>query len=888
MKRSKSPNVGTLGPRKRAKIHISNSDLKAIQPDLDKNAKRAGKQARDDPEDADEFIALFLIQLVTALSNTSLKNTFLRSLTLPEAREIVKILDTEKAVENLMCGRWQAFLDLPSLHILPPPKQPDIADAWHLQYQGKSHHLWEHISSACSHSPSLYAHFCAIIQSSGTGKSRLIDELAKEQFVIPINLRMDKVGWPPEDEGVRKFLTNPSEGHRRFQSFFIALFVEIAVVMNEKRRGKGRDEGDIMFADHADMCKWFHGYMAPRRNSLTHNERRMALYRRVVGRAEKVFKNLTIVDTDPYFGRKSREADAARVSQMSPNGKDQLDVDNISTGLLAPLGDPVANRHDVATTVNITELSKRFVSFLRGSYPPRSSGPLVEVVCAFDGADTLPFEKEEERPDEFPSFQHAARQLARSIFSVFLSTNPKISRSLHHARVADESYEPETRILTRNFTVPAPFTALPFDILVEEITNQGFSLAKAVTVEYMAQFGRPIWASLLRAAVLESRDLVLFAAQKLLRRPITWPLKLSENESLAVLSTLLALDYCSKTLRDHEEEQRQVAHHMRVCFDVSSDFHTMVTVSPSEPILAEAALLCLRYSEMTPGKMLDDVLGRSLVAAGDRGEHIAAFLCLKASLDARKYQTTAKLSLLNFLKFFLRADVSKFEPSVSSGSQLPLGKAFESAYVYFNHAIKLSTPEVAKASVLWATVARGALIVLANSHKGADLLVLICMGDQVTADSVTFGIIRINRDGSFTFSDASTLISAMDPYAIGLYPSGHQFKHPIIRLVMSFYSEAETTSVPASANVSSEADLNASFTSYDVWCGGISEQVYACILKGEVWDYLGALRTCTPLSKMFSDPNITKEAEVAHRSQLPMFALQKGHWGWTNILEGGG
>jgi hypothetical protein len=35
----------------------------------------------------------------------------------------------------------------------------------------------------------VYAHYVAIVQSSGMGKSRTVDELGKKYFSIPINLR---------------------------------------------------------------------------------------------------------------------------------------------------------------------------------------------------------------------------------------------------------------------------------------------------------------------------------------------------------------------------------------------------------------------------------------------------------------------------------------------------------------------------------------------------------------------------------------------------------------------------------------------------------------------------------------------------------------------------
>lgn len=37
----------------------------------------------------------------------------------------------------------------------------------------------------------MYAHYTSIVQSSGMGKSRTVDELAKDHFVIPLNLQKE-------------------------------------------------------------------------------------------------------------------------------------------------------------------------------------------------------------------------------------------------------------------------------------------------------------------------------------------------------------------------------------------------------------------------------------------------------------------------------------------------------------------------------------------------------------------------------------------------------------------------------------------------------------------------------------------------------------------------
>jgi|ERR1700761_1281946 hypothetical protein len=48
--------------------------------------------------------------------------------------------------------------------------------------------LQDHIAEQLS-DPQAYGNYCTIVQSSGMGKSRLLDELSKSFFLIPINLR---------------------------------------------------------------------------------------------------------------------------------------------------------------------------------------------------------------------------------------------------------------------------------------------------------------------------------------------------------------------------------------------------------------------------------------------------------------------------------------------------------------------------------------------------------------------------------------------------------------------------------------------------------------------------------------------------------------------------
>jgi hypothetical protein len=111
-----------------------------------------------------------------------------------------------------------------------------------------------------------YANFLPIIQSSGTGKSRTVHELARLLFTIPFNLRGENessgmssplltwckfvyarqgYAYPPQDPYVQRYLTSPvaySEGIRqakyvdikiRYLVFFTQLFRAIRAVLEK-------------------------------------------------------------------------------------------------------------------------------------------------------------------------------------------------------------------------------------------------------------------------------------------------------------------------------------------------------------------------------------------------------------------------------------------------------------------------------------------------------------------------------------------------------------------------------------------------------------------------------------------------------------------------------
>ncbi|KAG6870930.1 hypothetical protein C0995_009604 [Termitomyces sp. Mi166 len=74
---------------------------------------------------------------------------------------------------------------------LGPNIRPAVKAAWKTDYVGNADDLLQGAvdSMFIGSRDKDYANFCAIIQGSGTGKSRLVDKLAESVFTIPIILR---------------------------------------------------------------------------------------------------------------------------------------------------------------------------------------------------------------------------------------------------------------------------------------------------------------------------------------------------------------------------------------------------------------------------------------------------------------------------------------------------------------------------------------------------------------------------------------------------------------------------------------------------------------------------------------------------------------------------
>jgi hypothetical protein len=156
----------------------------------------------------------------------------------------------------------------------------------------------------------IYARYCSIVQSSGMGKSRLLDEFARGYFMIPINLRPAKsdgtsylllpvmahqtrlLGFPPADGQVRDFLSGVGEtpegsaklAYSRACNFLLALFTKTKETITT-----------LNGCNKAERIKEFREFMSDGQSMRHAGENRQRFYSDVITRARDVCRGSLIV-----------------------------------------------------------------------------------------------------------------------------------------------------------------------------------------------------------------------------------------------------------------------------------------------------------------------------------------------------------------------------------------------------------------------------------------------------------------------------------------------------------------------------------------------------------------------------------------------------------------
>jgi hypothetical protein len=306
--------------------------------------------------------------------------------------------------------------------------------------------------------------------------------------------------------------------------------------------------------------------------------------------------------------------------------------------------------------------------------------------------------------------------------------------------------------------------------------------------------------------------------------------------SLACLATRFGLEF-NEDEDSREESYKQVERHMRIGVATTTGFTKMITYSASEPLLAEAAFQLSSDSYPSPVKLLANHANLYCVDRGRRGELVAALIVMQArdASLARNQFHRRWVFVTDFIEALLPPDASG--PFLDSpptrwrqGEQaMSLRERFANCRLWFNHVIKVEDSGVIRPEFLWKYITRGAMIICKENQEGIDLIlpVSVSLDEKLSRHSVTAITIQVKNAVTYGLQYNDKLFDAMDPCQLGIQSDHPQ---PIIRMVFALASSVNGISYPDRRVQTQYSDP---FTSYDVWCAGLSTETFQQIGQDE-------------------------------------------------------
>ncbi|KAH7884823.1 hypothetical protein F5I97DRAFT_2039899 [Phlebopus sp. FC_14] len=443
----------------------------------------------------------------------------------------------------------------------------------------------------CREERRYYGKFCSVVQSSGTGKSRLITELCnKDVLVLYMNIRdeMD-AGFPPRDDFPARVLTENTtvtvEAYTaRCCAFWIALFDTLKDDLTETFLESKCDATAAIRAWNKKMMMC--NMRSPGRN---------AFFTKVKNHFVRFFILAKIASTD----RKRKSVAEEAVDRRS-------DVSDDSSKEVFPPGWKVLQESYDSLLRNLPQF---FVQDESRTHEPKlvlgldeahrlhcESSPCAAILCGTINKFSLhPLHRKD------------------SIWVAFVSTS--------RVDFAPSQYmDPSLRIFRGRESLFPPYTDLGWDQFADRLMD--ITPSNAAKFNHIAHFGRPLWTSLKHAHSVD--DILEVAAAKLSGGRNADPY----DHKLALLAQRFGLQISLGHRESVAYAESAVANHMRVCVSGSLDNRASY---PSEPMLSCAAAQALHaYPEFLNGclQVLRGKVDNGMIDRGDHGELAGRLLWL--------------------------------------------------------------------------------------------------------------------------------------------------------------------------------------------------------------------------------------------------------------------
>ncbi|KAF8514093.1 hypothetical protein BU17DRAFT_94784 [Hysterangium stoloniferum] len=806
-------------------------------------------------------------------------------------RDVRKCIVENDELFNLLgeCLQKGSFSDIRSLEMLQPVR-PHLSSAglaegerildtdpsieatiksWSHPFQGRIDDiLYEYITK--HNDPNVYARLLPIVQSSGMGKSRLIDEFSKKHFVVPFNLRAWQQGYPAPDTAVLEWLTRSGfqshESDDRFSAFLTALFEKILEVIDDPQfiQQQISDSPDIAPTEKEvalqnypkSLPEQFRDFMTVGQMFDKQAPLRIIFY----ADSKQLYRGI-----DPQ----------TTPSKKSPQGRFKTEVLDTALRQILPKINP---------------------SFL----PDKEHAPI--LCLAFDEAHTLSQAIYETDPStEWTAFTSLRRALQNirpfPIWSFFLSTTGQSDQ------FAPPPYrDASNRILRGELVNVKPFSALGFDHMARKF-DKSLTLKDVTELGFRLSLGRPLWSTRYQVGGDGVRKTVItFAIEKLLCRSWQPGMKLRVEEQFAVMSRRLALDFNTTALSgaDRREadanEMVQVEKYMRVCLGVKAGFESVVTVATSEPMLTEAAATVMQHSNFKSCQALRQILEWPGMSKGDRGEVITCNITID-TLDRLMFQTkrleseslivpvTSYFEAL-FAQGIYNGRIKDRVPSMlnTMSHNKSFAETFKDSRIYVTHFIKIYDSRVLSIEFLWRLAARGAGVLCADNQFGIDVALPMLYKDPDSGKEFVSVIMKQSKN-DFRYSDKPIdfLFDKMSPFDLRIFDKSSD-PPPVIRMVYALASsKSKVTTVARGARTQPSREKKKKYafrkdpyTSFDIWCAQASSETFGAIQFEDNETYNELLKLSKDVPKMFEPEEISTKEVV--QSMYPGATSDPGHW----------
>jgi hypothetical protein len=306
---------------------------------------------------------------------------------------------------------------------------------------------------------------------------------------------------------------------------------------------------------------------------------------------------------------------------------------------------------------------------------------------------------------------------------------------------------------------------------------------------------------------------------------------------------------------------------MRVCLKIDAAFESMVTVSASEPLLAEAAYYAIANCTVDIPKSMKLVLEGFSTDRGDRGE----FLVLTMLTIARDLivgppdQDGAPKDRVFPVTSFLSEHLFRGHQELNA-----LRDDFPNAKMHFNHYIKVHECKVISAKNLLLLAGRGAAVLCATNQQAIDgINPFLRSGSLLSENNLGLILWQVKADKSFTHKPQPDMFCTMNPYRVEILKEG-EAAVPIIKIIFALAAKQPSLNVirhPPSA------DYNA--VVYDIWCSGLSSKFLTPIKPNQEGTWEALLQASRSWESIYK-----AEATCAQmrRSMNPGAACHKDHW----------